>query len=138
MDFMNVSQAHGNRISLNRADPRHLPGRLHPQAPASAPGAVPSSELIGAAPAGGTVPGAASASQGPEGSFGTALARALNGVNDLQHVAMQKSQAMVTDPDSVDVHDVTIALAEANLALSITKAIADRALRAYQEIINVR
>ena len=51
---------------------------------------------------------------------------------------MQKSQAMVTDPDSVDVHEVTIALAEANLALSITKAVADRALRAYQEIINVR
>ena len=45
---------------------------------------------------------------------------------------------MITDPDSVDVHDVTIALAEANLALSMTKAVVDRALAAYREIINVR
>ena len=33
---------------------------------------------------------------------------------------------------------VTIALADANLALSMTKAIVDRALAAYREIINVR
>jgi flagellar hook-basal body complex protein FliE len=45
---------------------------------------------------------------------------------------------MITDPDSVNVHDVTVALAEANLALSMTKAVVDRALAAYREIINVR
>ena len=39
---------------------------------------------------------------------------------------------MITDPESVDVHDVTIALAEANLSLSMTKAIIDRAIRAYR------
>jgi flagellar hook-basal body complex protein FliE len=51
---------------------------------------------------------------------------------------MDLSQAMVTDPNSVNVEDVTIALADANLALSMTKAIVDRALAAYREIINVR
>jgi flagellar hook-basal body complex protein FliE len=45
---------------------------------------------------------------------------------------------MVTDPKSVNVEDVTIALADANLALSMTKAIVDRALAAYREIINIR
>jgi flagellar hook-basal body complex protein FliE len=45
---------------------------------------------------------------------------------------------MVTDPTSVNVEDVTIALAEANLSLSMTKAVVDRALAAYREIINVR
>jgi flagellar hook-basal body complex protein FliE len=51
---------------------------------------------------------------------------------------MEMAQAMITDPDSVDIHDVTIALAEANLSLSMTKAIMDRAIRAYQEIVNLR
>ena len=51
---------------------------------------------------------------------------------------MNLSQKMVTDPGSVNVEDVTIALADANLALSMTKAIVDRALAAYREIINIR
>lgn len=114
MDFIPASQAEGHRIALKRTDPRHLPGRVEEGTRESLPPTT------------------------PEGSFGQLLARALNGVNGLQHVAMQKSQAMVTDPDSVDVHDVTIALAEANLALSITKAVMDRAIRGYQEIINIR
>jgi flagellar hook-basal body complex protein FliE len=59
-------------------------------------------------------------------------------VNDSQVTAVDLAQKMVTDPDSVNVHDVTIALAEANMALSMTKAIVDRALAAYREIINVR
>jgi flagellar hook-basal body complex protein FliE len=52
--------------------------------------------------------------------------------------AVNLAQQMITDPDAVDVHTVTIALAEANLALSMTKAVVDRALAAYREIINVR
>ena len=63
---------------------------------------------------------------------------ALGGVNDSQLKAMSLSQKMVTDPNSVNVEDVTIALADANLAISMTKAIVDRALAAYREIINVR
>ena len=59
-------------------------------------------------------------------------------MNDSQLKSMDLTQQMVTNPDSVNVHDVTIALAEANLSLSMTKAIVDRALAAYREIINVR
>ncbi len=75
---------------------------------------------------------------GPEGSFGNLLLGALGSVNDSQLKSMDLTQQMVTNPDSVNVHDVTIALAEANLSLSMTKAIVDRALAAYREIINVR
>ncbi|MCX7031752.1 MAG: flagellar hook-basal body complex protein FliE [Spirochaetes bacterium] len=75
---------------------------------------------------------------GVEAAFGDLLLKALNQVNDSQVTAVDLAQAMITDPDSVDVHDVTIALAEANLALSMTKAVVDRALAAYREIINVR
>jgi flagellar hook-basal body complex protein FliE len=73
-----------------------------------------------------------------ESAFGELLLNALNKVNDSQVTAVDLAQQMITDPDSVDVHDVTIALAEANLALSMTKAVVDRALAAYREIINVR
>ena len=75
---------------------------------------------------------------GPEKSFGDLLMGALGSVNDSQLTAIDLSQKMVTDPDSVNVEDVTIALADANLALSMTKAIVDRALAAYREIINIR
>lgn len=75
---------------------------------------------------------------GVESAFGELLLKALNQVNDSQVTAVDLAQQMITDPDSVDVHDVTIALAEANLALSMTKAVVDRALTAYREIINVR
>ena len=73
-----------------------------------------------------------------ESAFGELLLKALNKVNDSQVTAVDLAQQMITDPDSVDVHDVTIALAEANMALSMTKAVVDRALAAYREIINVR
>lgn len=62
----------------------------------------------------------------------------LNTVNNLQLKSDELSRRLVTDPDSVDVHDVTIALTEANMALNITKAVVDRVIRAYRDIITAR
>ena len=45
---------------------------------------------------------------------------------------------MIIDPESVDPHDVTIAMAKANTALALTKAVVDKSLRAYKEIISIR
>ena len=78
------------------------------------------------------------ASKGVEQAFGDLLASALNNVSQSEITSQAPAQQMIVDPDSVEVHDVTIALAEANLAISMTKAIVDRALAAYREIINVR
>ena len=111
MNLLSASGLSGHVVELARTDPRHLTSSLTPKT---------------------------SKPEGPEEGFGRALAAALGQVNDLQTRSMTMAQAMVTDPDSVDIHDVTIALAEANLSLSMTKAIMDRAIRAYQEIINVR
>ncbi len=106
----NAIQAYGDIVKMARTDPHHIPG-IGEQA-VSAPG--------------------------PEKSFGDLLMGALGSVNDSQHTSIDLAQRMITNPDSVNVHDVTIALAEANLSLSMTKAIVDRALAAYREIINVR
>ena len=118
MDLLSPLSVQGHVIELQRSDPRHLSGSV----------------LAGRAAG---VPAAAEPS-GPEGGFGRLFFDALNNVNDLQHTTMDLTEAMLTDPDSVDIHDVTVAIAEANLALSMTKAIMDRAIRAYQEVINTR
>ena len=72
------------------------------------------------------------------GSFEGLLLKALNGANDMQLEADRLGQQMLVDPDSVDTHDVTIAMAEANLAVSLTKAVVDGAIQAYNNIINLR
>ena len=118
MGPMNAIQAAGDIVKLARTNPAHIVGAGE----AATPGGIPQ----------------AAENKGVEGNFGALLMKALGGVNDSQLKAMDLSKAMVTDPNSVNVEDVTIALANANLAISMTKAVVDRALAAYREIINVR
>lgn len=115
MDLLSPMSVRGHVIALQTSDPRHLTG---------------STKQAG-------MPGAANVGT-PTGGFGKMFFSALNNVNDLQHTTMDLTEAMLTDPDSVDIHDVTVAIAEANLALSMTKAIMDRAIQAYQQVINTR
>jgi flagellar hook-basal body complex protein FliE len=103
-------EALGDMVTMARTNPKHLAG-------------------VGEAPVG---------PRNAESGFGELLLKALNQVNDSQVTAVGLAQKMITDPDSVDVHDVSIALAEANMTLSMTKAVVDRVLAAYREIINVR
>ena len=121
MDLLSPLSIQGHVIELHRSDPRHLSGT-------AATGV--SGRSGGSASAAGV--------SDPESGFGRIFFDALNNVNDLQHTTMDLTETMLTDPDSVDIHDVTVAIAEANLSLSMTKAIMDRAIRAYQEIINTR
>jgi flagellar hook-basal body complex protein FliE len=110
MAYLDPTQALGDVVKLARTSPLHIPGQGEQ----------------------------AVSSSGIEKKFGDMLLSALGSVNNDQVTAMDLSQKMVTDPTSVNVEDVTIALAEANLSLSMTKAVVDRALAAYREIINVR
>ncbi len=70
--------------------------------------------------------------------FGEVLKGALNSVNDQQQTSSQLNVQSIIDPDSVDPHDVTIQMSKASLSLSMTKAIVDKALQAYRDIINLR
>jgi flagellar hook-basal body complex protein FliE len=127
MDLLSAAQAYGHRIALKTTDPRHIAaGKL------SAPG----NGLLTTRAA--QLPAAASPAEASESSFGSMFLQALGQVNQQQLRAQDLSQALITDPESVDIHDVTIALAEANLSLSMAKAVIDRAIRAYREIVNIR
>lgn len=72
------------------------------------------------------------------GPFADLVFGALNKVSNSQLLASEQEQQSLLNPDSVDVHEVTIAMAKANMALGITKAVLDRSVQAYKEIINLR
>ena len=128
----------GLTLGLFKSNPRHLDGSGSMNWPIPT-GTVPAGSL--GRPAG-TYSGltALMAEEEPASAsgFGDMLAQVLGQTNDMQLETMRLSQQMITDPDSVNIHDVTVAMAEANLSLSMTKAIADRAIKAYNEIINTR
>ena len=70
--------------------------------------------------------------------FAGALKDAFYKVNDLQLQSDELTKALAVRPETVDVHDVTIAAEKARMALLFTKSIVDRVIQAYKELINVR
>jgi len=81
---------------------------------------------------------ATAAGDEPRSEFEKMFFDSISTVNDLQQNASTLSQLALTNPDAVDAHDLTIAMAEANLTLSIAKQVIDRAVRAYKEILTMR
>ncbi len=110
MDFLGPKEVMGDAVRMKMTDPRHLDES-------------------------GTMP----AKQKEAGTgFSAAFTEALNGVNDLLNRCTDMAEQMIINPDSVDSHDVTIAMAKANTSLQMTKTILDSALKAYREIISIR
>lgn len=72
------------------------------------------------------------------GSFEDAMLKALDAVNTDQNTSSELMMAAVVDPDSVDAHDVTTAMAKANLSLNIARTVLDRIVRGWKEVINTR
>ena len=71
-------------------------------------------------------------------AFDNMLLQAMDYVNGKQNATTDVSQKLITDPDSVDVHDVTIAMAEANLSLSMAQSVIDRLIKGWNEITTTR
>ena len=71
-------------------------------------------------------------------SFEQTLLAAFDKVNEKQQTTTDLSQKMIVDPESVDVHDVTIAMAEANLSLKIAQSVIDRLIKGWNEITTNR
>lgn len=71
-------------------------------------------------------------------SFEQTLLKAFDSMNQKQIKTDELSQQMIIDPDSVDAHDVTIAMAEANLSLKIAQTVIDRLIKGWNEITTNR
>ncbi|MCQ2983046.1 MAG: flagellar hook-basal body complex protein FliE [Treponemataceae bacterium] len=71
-------------------------------------------------------------------TFEQYLLQAANYVNDTQYQSTALVEQLITDPDSVDVHDVTIAMAQASMSLNIAQTVIDRITKAWSEISTTR
>jgi len=72
------------------------------------------------------------------GTFADAMLGALDKVSDYQQYSSSVSQAAFLDPDSVNIEDVTIAMAQANISLNITRNILSRLVQSWRDVINTR
>jgi flagellar hook-basal body complex protein FliE len=72
------------------------------------------------------------------GTFEDAMLQALDKVSSRHQYTSSLQQQAITDPDSVDVHDITIAQAQANMALGITRNILSRLVQGWRDLINTR
>jgi flagellar hook-basal body complex protein FliE len=72
------------------------------------------------------------------GAFEDVMLRALDKVSSLQQESSNLAQAAITDPESVDIHDITIAQARANMSLNITRTILSRLVQSWRDLINTR
>lgn len=78
------------------------------------------------------------ASRSETASFEQTLLKAFDDMNSKQIKTDELSQQMIIDPDSVDVHDVTIAMAQASLSLKMAQTVIDRVVKGWNEITTSR
>jgi len=72
------------------------------------------------------------------GTFGDAMLGALDKVSAQHQFSSNLNQAALLDPDSVNVEDVSIAMARANLSLNLTRNVLNRLVQSWRDLINTR
>ena len=71
-------------------------------------------------------------------SFQSYLLDALSTVNSQQLDVTAVQEKLITDPDDVDIHDVTIAMAKARQSLNLAQTVIDRLVTCWNEITTTR
>jgi len=71
-------------------------------------------------------------------SFQDYLIEAMDSMNQQQVTVSKLSEQMITDPDSVDIHDVTIAMSKARMSLNLAQSVIDRLVTGWNEISTSR
>lgn len=73
-----------------------------------------------------------------QGQFETYLLDAISEMNDQQVNVNNLQQKVIMDPDSVDIHDVTIAMAKAQMSLNLAQTVIDRVISGWNELSTSR
>ena len=68
------------------------------------------------------------------GSFESYLVNAVSSMNNQQLDVGRVQEKLITDPDSVDIHDVTTAMAKAQMSLSLAQTVIDRLVTGWNEL----
>ena len=77
--------------------------------------------------------------EGLEGkSFQSYLMEAVNSVNAQQNQVSELQEKIITNPDEVDIHDVTIAMSKARMSLNLAQTVIDRLVTGWNEITTTR
>lgn len=71
-------------------------------------------------------------------NFHDFLMKALNDMNSKQLANSKFQEQVITDPDSVDIHDVMISMAQAKMSLDLTKNVIDSLVQGWREISTTR
>lgn len=71
-------------------------------------------------------------------SFEQTILKAFDEVNAKQVRVNELSEQMIVDPESVDVHDITIGMAEASLSLKLAQTVIDRLVKSWNDITLAR
>ena len=71
-------------------------------------------------------------------SFADYLLQGLDTVSSQQNDVSKIQEQLITDPDSVDVHDVTIAMQKARMSLNLAQSVIDRLVTDWNEITTTR
>jgi flagellar hook-basal body complex protein FliE len=72
------------------------------------------------------------------GTFEDTMLKALDMVSAQQQLPSNLMQTALTEPGSVDVHDITIAQAKASMSLNITRTVLNRIVQGWRDLINTR
>ena len=71
-------------------------------------------------------------------SFQDYLMEAVNTVNNQQLDVSNIQEQIITNPDDVDIHDVTIAMSKARMSLNLAQTVIDRLVTGWNEITTTR
>jgi flagellar hook-basal body complex protein FliE len=72
------------------------------------------------------------------GSFASSLVGALEYVNGKQLAEKNIAQQLIVAPDTVDIHDVTVAMAEAGMSLEAANRIISQMITSWNEVTTTR
>jgi flagellar hook-basal body complex protein FliE len=125
MDFLNAEMVSGDRVSMKLTHPKHMDAN-----PAYFSGIGKRVLDLEKATGAGMLTRA--------GTFEEAMLNALDQVSGDQQFASELNRQAVTDPGSIDIHDLTIAQAKASMSLDITRNILNRLVQGWRDIINTR
>ena len=75
---------------------------------------------------------------GQSKTFQSYLLDALNTVNTQQLDVTDVQEKLITSPDEVDIHDVTISMAKARQSLNLAQTVIDRLVSGWNEITTTR
>ena len=129
---MNMIIPEFGTLELNRSNPQHF-------------GNGPIQSLTGLDPINGVtgLHGVGSSSQVGETqktgkTFQSYLLDAVNTVNQQQIDVNNLQEKLITSPDEVDIHDVTIAMSKARMSLNLAQSVIDRMITGWNEITTTR